>query len=242
MRVDRRVGLAKALGRLAARPARKAGSQEPSLLPRPHELAPRRPRGCGSSASAASSHWASSACAQRQGELRQAPVLVGVFQRHRRAVLVPALAFDSFRHVAALDVVFHAAAAGIGAVLVAGMVADAAGQGVLAQALVGLLGVVVADALVVGRGEERRGRVADHHEGIIAARRAAGNQPAVVVHVHHRVAEGVHDLRIGKRPEEIQRPVAAPEGVEIVVREAGAGRRAPSGTRRTTGSGPVMSQ
>ena len=81
---------------------------------------------------------------------------------------------------------------------VLGVVAEAARQSVFPQALVGRSGIVAADALVVGGGEERRRGIPDHHETVIAASRSPGDEAAVSVHIHHRVAEGVHDLRVGK--------------------------------------------
>ena len=105
------------------------------------------------------------------------------------------------------------------------MVADAAGQGVFPQPFVGKFGVVATNSLVVGRCKKGCRRIADHHVRVIAAARSAGNQTAIAIHVYHRVAKTVHDFGISKRPQKIQRPLAAPQRVEIIVWENRLARR-----------------
>ena len=122
-----------------------------------------------------------------------------------------------FRHVADALIVLHSSAASVCRVLITGVVANSTFKSVLPQAFVGFLSIEAPDALVDGRRKETYGRVTYHHIGIIPSRRAARNQSAIAVIVQHRVAESVHNLGIYHSPEYVQRPVAAPPGIEVIM-------------------------
>ena len=135
-----------------------------------------------------------------------------------RSFAVTALGLGNVHgNITTVDVVDHAAAVGIGLGFVTSVVANSSREGVSHEAFEGRVLVPIADPLVISGCEEGGRGVTNHDVGVVAARGATGDEATVAIHIDHGVGEVVHELRPCERPQNVERPLGTPKGIEVVV-------------------------